>query len=615
MNICIKKFFLCISVLFILTGCITPNRQETQIEEIGKEYIEKIINYQSRDKNVDNVIDNEEFKTFCNEIFKDSISVSYISLHYSIKDYRKYGIEKPELTLGDVEYSFDKETYDVMVEELEQLQSFDFDSLSYNQQYDYEVMEYSYYESIACLCYYRYDYVFSSSSSVVDNLISEFSDFTFYDEESIDDYLVLLADIDRFFDDCLVYTEAQANDHIYLHDEWIDDAVEKCEAVQDDDNDFIVSFNERINELDFIDDEKKKEYIETNEKIVRNEVLPAYEKVKNNISKYYGKLNTSDEPLYKLDRNYAKLRYIIKSSYGSNIDSMFNDLLNALNDIEANLISVIYDDNKMDVLDDVLSNRNEVLNLSRYECLEYIKDNMYKYYPIIDDVEYSISDLNPKTAPTSVIAYYFPSPIDEKNQNIIRVNPNKMNEGFETYSTLAHEGIPGHLYQHVYFTSNYNNEFREIFDFIGYGEGWAVDSQYYSYLLALDDEELAYSLFYLINYYFIVYSILDICINYYGYSMKKTGDIINSESRFVELDNGYLEVFGSTYSASFVYDYPVSYIPYGVGYTQMYRLRNKAKKALGNAFDEVSFNELLLKNGPLSFNILEKAVDQYIEEH
>ena len=42
------------------------------------------------------------------------------------------------------------------------------------------------------------------------------------------------------------------------------------------------------------------------------------------------------------------------------------------------------------------------------------------------------------------------------------------------YTTLAHEGYPGHLYQTVYYASTKPDPLRSIFNFGGYVEGWAT---------------------------------------------------------------------------------------------------------------------------------------------
>ena len=155
-------------------------------------------------------------------------------------------------------------------------------------------------------------------------------------------------------------------------------------------------------------------------------------------------------------------------------------------------------------------------NLVGKECLEFLKDNLNAYYPDLGEVEYSVQELDPDTAPASAIAYYWPSPIDDFNQNIIRTNPNNMAEGYSTYSTLSHEGFPGHLYQHVYYQKTNPHNFRTTIGFIGYTEGWAVNAQYYaSQFSGIADHFAASALFTEESYYFclnVIYLFRKNCI-------------------------------------------------------------------------------------------------------
>ena len=51
---------------------------------------------------------------------------------------------------------------------------------------------------------------------------------------------------------------------------------------------------------------------------------------------------------------------------------------------------------------------------------------------------------------------------------------------------------------------------------------------------------------------------------------------------------------------------------YKIGMIKIIELREKAKKALGEKFDIRKFHDVVLTNGPLPLDILEKLVDEYI---
>ena len=74
--------------------------------------------------------------------------------------------------------------------------------------------------------------------------------------------------------------------------------------------------------------------------------------------------------------------------------------------------------------------------------------------------------------------------MDNLSSNVIYINNISGYSPLELYTTLAHEGYPGHLYQTVYSGSVPSNEVRSILNFGGYVEGWATYVEMYSYSTA-----------------------------------------------------------------------------------------------------------------------------------
>lgn len=604
-----KKILIVLITCMMLFSCTKKNKPSS-LEEDGVTYINLIKNYETRQKNINNTVDNKEFDEFLEQTFIDSMNSDYMNMHFSVIDYKAYNIDKPPVDLGSVEYGFDQESFDFFKEQLAQLQAFDYNSLSYRQQYDYEALEYSLYETLANYHYYRYDFILSSNTCTPENVVSNFVDYTFYDQESVDDYLTCLADIDRYFDDVLKYTEDQANDGLPLANVWIDYTQDACDgaANKKEDNEFIVSFDDRIDKLEFLTDAQKQEYKQKNKEIVLNEVIPAYEKVSKEIEKYRNKAKLEDYMLYKLNKDYAELTYLLYSSCNKDMDTLFQELKDTLSYLEAEYISCVYDEQSLNNYYEGMDGGYS-FSLVGKECLDFLKDNLNAYYPDLGEVEYTVQELDPDTAPASAIAYYWPSPIDDFNQNIIRTNPNNMTEGYSTYSTLSHEGFPGHLYQHVYYQKTNPHNFRTTIGFIGYTEGWAVNAQYYaSQFSGIADHFAASALFTEESYYFLVYSIIDIGVNYYGWKAKDIVEYFENESALFGFTTSLAEEF-----INIMIEYAGTYISYGVGFSNFYVLEQKTKDALGIKFDYHKYHDALLKNGPLPFNILETAVQEYID--
>ncbi|MBQ2510504.1 MAG: DUF885 family protein, partial [Erysipelotrichaceae bacterium] len=258
-----KKLLVILVCLLLLTSC-KPGRKKEDIKKFGTEYLTKLKEYETREKRSpnENKANDPDFDAFLDKVFVEGMEGDYMSMHFSVTDYRKLGIEKPPVDLGQLKYGFDEENFKYFEDQLKELQSFDFNNLSYRQQYDFEALEYSLYETLADLAFYQYKFLFSTASCLPENIVSNFTDFTFYDEESVEDYLTCLADLDRYFDDALKYTADQSKDGYGLLDPWIDWTQETCTDVarKSEDNAFITTFDDRMADLGFLSDAQKADY-------------------------------------------------------------------------------------------------------------------------------------------------------------------------------------------------------------------------------------------------------------------------------------------------------------------------------------------------------------------
>jgi len=609
-----KKIILILVSLFILCACTTikPTKQEEKIVDIS-EYISKLENFEVRQKNINNTVDNEQFNDFLDEIARHYISLSYINMHYKLIDYKAYGIEKPEVKFSPIEYKFDQEEYENVLAELDRLHSFDYDSLSYRQQYDYEVLEYSDYETILDYYYWKYIYLFSSTNNLCENLESTFTNFTFYDQESIDDYFILLDQVESYLDDALAFTAKQAEDKIYLLDSDIDQVTDYCDSfVHSLNNSYIETFKKRLTDLDFIDEQTKQTYIEKNNKMVKESVIPAYQKVINELDKYRGLGKYEDRVAININENYAKYLIYLKSSCNYSIDDIFNNLIYVYNDLYDNFALTVSYEDTYNLLVDVVYGNYEQFNVSEEDALAYLRNNVYKCYPDLKEVKYSIDYLPEDIGATSTKAYYYDAPIDNVDQNIIKLNPNYVETGVDTFITLAHEGIPGHLYQRVYSLLNGAHDFRSILMFIGSSEGHAVTGQMDAYYMAgIENEAVCKALQFYYSDYFYLYSIIDIGVNYYGWKSEDIYDFY--------MQNDPYELYGEMdkQQAESIYEFVIEnagmYLPYGVGSANTLALRQYAAETLGEEYKLSDFNLYVLKNGVLPFNILKGSIDEYIE--
>ena len=75
-------------------------------------------------------------------------------------------------------------------------------------------------------------------------------------------------------------------------------------------------------------------------------------------------------------------------------------------------------------------------------------------------------------------AFYLTVPIDRPQDNSIYINNGSTNTARNLYTTLAHEGYPGHMYQTLYFNRSNDYNIRKLLSFSSYSEGWATYVEY-----------------------------------------------------------------------------------------------------------------------------------------
>lgn len=538
----------------------------------------------------------ETFEEFEQSLFKDMMEEDYTSLHYALRDYEKYGIEKPEVTIGKAEWDYD-ETVEEYEEYQERLHAFDYDSLSDTEQTDYDTIDFYLETQIQLNSYPYFDWAFNSAEGVIDNLLTTFTEFVFYEKQDIDDYLTTLSTVPSYLDGCLDITKKQAEKGYFLTDSMLEetnDAIDKF-VEKTDDNELIQIFNENIDAFDGLSDSEKKTYKQKNEDIVLNEYIPAYEKVKEELNKLKGS-RTAAYNVSSLEDGADYYEALAK--YKTSLDMSVEDMLDLCTQFLNTTLDDIYDlqTNHSDEIDETIDIE------SAEEVLKYLESHMDEM-PTLQKVNYTVSYLDPSVANDSIVAYYLNPPVDDTQDNVIKINGDNVSDTTELYVTLAHEGFPGHLYQINYYLQSNPSLLRTQLSNMGYQEGWGM----YAEKLALQQSTMNeysaeyYALYNELNY--VVDAAVDLGVNGLGWGTSEVSEY---------LDNLYLNSEMAKDLYDFVTDQPGTILPYGVGVAMFETLEDKARNALGDEFNQKEFNQVLLDGGDRPFGVVEEDVNAYL---
>lgn len=587
----ISKLLSILLILFILVGC-----GEDSSPSAENYYLTQLKNYEVREKN-STLDDNTEFDAYLDTIFDELVSDNYLYMHFNVADYKAMGIEKPEVGFGHIVYGVDQEEFNKTEKQLEDLLAFDYDSLSLRQQYDYDLLHYSLLETLCGLEYSKYNLIFSSSSQFSDGIITNLMEFAIYDEESEEDFLVVLKDVPNYINEAIEYSKQQSNDGLYHSDDMLDEEISYIDNLISSNG---RSIYEHYKEYDIYPEVKE---------LVENEVIPAFVTLKEYLNTLYGKTKSDKLALTKINNGYAEYTYITNTSNNGDMYAIYTQLIEVYSDWVNNFINA-YQNNEhiLEDYEDFL-NDDKAINLSAEDMLEYLRNNSSKRYEYLEDANYVVSALD--TLGDSTLGYYVSPPIDNLNQNVIRVNAKINNEDYDqmsVFEVMAHEGFPGHLYQNIYFQQKNPHKFRATQSFIGYTEGYAdLAAMDAIDMLNVDDGYKAVAKLNSITFNsHLLLSIVDLGVNYFGWDVNTIGN---------KLEKLFLDKAIAQPLYDMVVAMPGTFVRYGVGYVSHLNLRKKAMDELGDKFDFVAYDRAIIENGPLPFAILEGVVEDYINEN
>ena len=562
--------------------------------------------------------ENQEFEKYLDDLFKKAVTEDTLSYNYQVKDGSKYGIEPPKATLGDAK--MDKETLENQKKEMQEaydkLISFESAELTEDERFIYDTLktdseiELKLFDNI-----YLYE-PFSPMRGFQANIATNLTDYRFDDKSDVEDYVTLIGQIRAYVDEALKFEYEKSEAGFFMSDKVADKVIEQCdEFTAEGENHFLIeTFDERVDQLTFLSDEEKADFKKRDKEAVLNSAIPAFQDIKKTLSELKGTgKNELGICYYEGGKDYYT-EYIFPSFSGSS--KTCSEEINVMDTRQQNLVlqmSALYYSNP-DAYEYFTKNystiQSEYDKMSATEMIDYFMNNVMDDYPELDSIPYKANylDKHMEKIMDQVLAYYMSPAIDDKENNLIYVNGSHP-EGM--WTTLSHEGCPGHMFQNAYFQSTNPKPIRAIQGNLGYMEGWAVYSSYGT-LSKCDfgGSEYAETLGQLLKINedlgYLLYGRVDLGVNFEGW---KLDDV----KRFLE-KSGFSTDIAEDVMTVVIGD-PGVYLSYTTGYYEMEELRNYAEEELGSKFDPKEYHKAILTCGPCQFENLKTIVDRYIEEN
>ena len=544
------------------------------------------------------------FRAYTEELFRESVSSDTISLHYTLKEPENFGVTEEGALAGS--FTADPDAVRASAENMKSaLERFDYDSLDVQNRITYDILEYEAETAAGAADYLLYEEPLSLVSGVQTQYPVVLSEYPIYDRQDADIYLQLLETTDAYFDSLMEFEREKADAGLFMSDEALDAVLEQCRGFLDmgDGNYLYSSFADRIMELEDLTDQEKGEYVQDNALAVEDHIIPAYERLMRELEKLRGSgKNGGGLTYFPEGRAYYEL--LARRSVGTarsveEIRSLIRRQMEAdLTAMEETLgITPQQAQESAEAAASILGENAPRLILDR------LRQQISIAFPAMPEagleVKYVPEEMEEHLSP----AFYMIPAIDNTEENVIYINRGHMSDDLTLFTTLAHEGYPGHLYQTVYYEGTDPDPLRSMLDFGGYVEGWATYAEMGSYYLTPLPEKQAAVLQKNSSLILGLYALADIGIHYDGWSVMDTVEFFSSYGiRDAEtVEEIYDLIIGS----------PANYLKYYVGYVEFLELKRAWAEEAGGTFSQKEFHRAVLGVGPAPFEIVEKYMWDY----
>ena len=554
----------------------------------------------------------KKFDEFMKQEFVESMEQSYPNTHIILEKPKDYGVDtsKPKVQIDkELNETTMKENKELNEKSAKAFKEFDRDTLSDEQKETYDIYSYML-DYTTEMNDSKFDYMsmpLESMTGMHTQLPTLFSDWTLRNEQDVKDVITLMKSVRPYMDSILAYTKRQEEKGTLMLD--IKSVKEYCEKVvkEDVNSSVLTGLNESIDNLKLGDD-KTKQYKAELKKAFQEYFLPAYSDIIKTMKELdSSKNNTLGLSHMKNGKEYYEL--LFKQATGT--DKSIEDIKKELNSMSrSSLLAVqsVISKNK-NLYDEYVNGKIKTKYKDFESMLKDLDKDIKDDFPSVGTLNYRIRPIGEDLASGGVAAYFNIPALDGTTPKQIRVNmlEDALNvQSLETFSTVAHEGIPGHMYQIAYAYKNVKDPWRNsMASFLGYTEGYATYTELYAlkYLdgVSADAVKLQQNM---VVYQDCLIALADIGIHYEGWTKEDLSNFLEENGLGVsDVSDFYNQLQAN----------PTAFLSYYVGYVQIANLKKDAQEELKDKFNDRDFHEAILKSGAAPFHVVEENVKDYIE--
>lgn len=553
-------------------------------------------------KKIEPTLENKQFERFTDSIFTSELSSNTLNLHYTLAHPETFGINDYKISLGSINEKAHSHSFSKLKSNQKRLKKFHYQNLSKENQLTYDILSLEFSTQLSGENFFWLQEPLSPHLGISSQLPILLAEYTFRTGNDIKDYFSLLSCLPDYYNELAEFETQKAKRGLFMSDASLERLLAQCQTMLS--SDYLASaFEDKINSLQNAGTLTKKQsdsYLSLHEKLIHTCVIPSYQTLSEKLSALKGN-GKNDRGLAGFPDGTAYYHYLIQSQVGD---------FRSVKEIEERLFTQLaLDYRQMQTL--LSQNPSLAQNLSVFslsatpkEMLSYLSKAMRTDFPDLDSPKYEVKYVPESMEEFSSPAFYLTPPADTLSPNTIYINRSSQVNPAELFTTLAHEGFPGHLYQTLYYGNQNPAPIRNLLGCSGYIEGWAtyVESISYGYAASYFkvEPELLQLLWQNRSISLCLYSLLDIKIHEYGWTLSQVTQSLHGFG--IASDDTCKEIY------QYIIENPANYLKYYLGYLNFMDLRDLAKKKAGDEFDKKEFHRFILETGPAPFPIIEKYV-------
>lgn len=540
---------------------------------------------------------NTDFENYIAELFRQEASASLLNLHYTLENPQAYQITEYQTSLGNYSAASPALAAASAENVLSALHQFDAQNLTTLNRQTLEILTDSMNLTVAGGNFKYYDEPLTPTTGLQSQIPILLAEYTFQSKQDVSDYLELLTDLPRYFAQICDYEREKAAADRFMPSYTAQTIIDQCrDFVSNPEEHYLVTtFNQKISALSGISKNERRSYQKQNLSILKKQVFPAFTQLADTLSELEDStINEAGLCHFPEGREYYE--YLVRCATGSSdsvaslekrtTDQRKEDLL---------LISQLLEQNPD--LTTELENC-AVAPQSPEEMLTTLRQAISVEFPEVPECNVTVKYVDAAMEDYLSPAFYLTSPLDHLTENSIYINQKNGYEGLRLFTTLAHEGFPGHLFQNVYFHSICDLPIRSLLGYPGYTEGWATFVELHSYTYAGLSEDAASLCAANQAAILSLYATADMGIHYEGWTLDDTATFFGTYG-FTD-EETIRDIF------ELIVGEPANYLKYYIGYLEFLDLKEDYVKENGKEFRQETFHKCVLDVGPAPFELVEK---------